>query len=369
MRILYLITGLGMGGAEKVVAGLADAFAAKGHVVCIAYMTGSALVLPSNKNIRIIDLKIVSKLHTLGAFLKLRQLIKDYRPDVLHSHMVHANIFARIVRLTTPINLLISTAHSTNEGGKLRMLGYRLTDRLADISTNVSEGAVAAMIAAKATKLGRMIAVHNGIQTDTFYFNNDTRVQLRQALAIHEDTRLILAVGRLVDAKDYSNLLRAVSQLPLQTFKYQLCIAGDGQDRAYLEKLASDLGISDCVRFLGMRHDVADLMSAADVFVLSSAWEGFGLVVAEAMACERVVVATDCGGVREVLGRAGYLVKPKDSHALAQSLQVALQLTASQSAALGRAARQRVISMYSLNSVVKKWLRIYNETPKSKLKN
>jgi len=123
--------------------------------------------------------------------------------------------------------------------------------------------------------------------------------------------------------------------------------------------LAVQLGVADRIRFLGVRHDVAGLMSASDVFVLSSAWEGFGLVVAEAMACERVVVATDCGGVREVVGEAGYLVKSKDAKALAQALQTTLQLPATQSATLGRAARQRIVALYALDTVVAKWLKLY----------
>ena len=360
MKILLLITGLGMGGAEKVVTSLADALAAKGHDVCIAYMTGVAVVLPANASIEVVNLGMVAKTDVLSAFFKFRRLILDFQPDVVNSHMVHANILARLVRLVTPMARLISTAHSSNEGGNLRMLAYRVTDRLADISTNVSEEAVAAFIQTKASRSGRMIAVHNGIATDKFRFSADARVNLRQSLLINENCRLILAVGRLVDAKDYATLFHAIAQLPVHTFNYQLCIAGDGPLREALGALTVELGIANRVRFLGVRHDVANLMSAADVFVLSSAWEGFGLVVAEAMACERVVVATDCGGVREVVGEAGYLVKPKDASALAQALNTALQLSDNRSMDMGRSARQRVIDYYSLDAVVEKWLKIYN---------
>ena len=348
-----------MGGAEKVVTSLADALAAIGHDVCIGYLTGVAVVLPTNTSIQVISLGMVAKTDAVIAFFKLRRLIRDFQPDVVHSHMLHANILARLVRLTTPIARLISTAHSSNEGGKARMLAFRLTDALADMSTNVSAEAVEAFIKAKAVRPGRMMAVHNGIDTDAFAFKVAARVHLRHALSLDEDCRLILAVGRMQVAKDYPNLFYALAQLAVNGPNYQLCIAGDGPLRGNLEALTVQLGIADRVRFLGIRRDVAGLMSAADVFVLSSAWEGFGLVVAEAMACERVVVATDCGGVREVVGEAGYLVKPQDDRALAQALQTALHLPAMQSATLGRAARQRIVSMYALEPVVEKWLKIY----------
>ncbi|BCL76527.1 hypothetical protein JHS3_22630 [Jeongeupia sp. HS-3] len=100
-------------------------------------------------------------------------------------------------------------------------------------------------------------------------------------------------------------------------------------------------------------------MSAADLFVLSSAWEGFGLVVAEAMACERVVVATNCGGVAEVIGKEGILVPVKDSQALAAAINEALDWSVEQKRRIGQAARQRVVERFSLGAAVEKWLQLY----------
>ncbi|WP_290434374.1 glycosyltransferase, partial [Aeromonas caviae] len=94
-------------------------------------------------------------------------------------------------------------------------------------------------------------------------------------------------------------------------------------------------------------------------FVLSSAWEGFGLFVAEAMACERVVVATDCGGVKEVVGDAGFLVPPRDSQLLADALVKALSLPMAEKDKLKKLARSRVVESYSIDSVCEKWLSIY----------
>ena len=100
-------------------------------------------------------------------------------------------------------------------------------------------------------------------------------------------------------------------------------------------------------------------MSAADVFVLSSAWEGFGLVVAEAMAAERVVIATDSGGVAEVLGGNGFLVAARDSEALAESMQAAAALSDESANEYGRKSRQYIVEKFGLNSVVDRWEAIY----------
>lgn len=359
MRILLIITGLGMGGAEKVVTSLADALAEKGHSIFLVYMTGVALVTPNDLRVKVVGLDITSKANALSAFFKLRNIIRSFKPDVVHSHMVHANIFSRLTRLITPITRLISTAHSSNEGGRLRMWAYRLTGLLADVSTNVSAEAVDVFEKRKAVKPSRMIPVHNGIATSYFSFDATARSSIRAQLSVDADCRLILAVGRLHEAKDYPNLLHALVQLRAAGVTYKMCIVGNGPLRDKLQIMVSELELSHCVQFLGIRHDVPDLMSAADIFVLSSAWEGFGLVVAEAMACERVVVATDCGGVREVVGDAGFLVRPCDSSALADALQSALELPIVESARIGRAARQRVVERYSLDAAVGKWLEIY----------
>jgi glycosyltransferase involved in cell wall biosynthesis len=119
------------------------------------------------------------------------------------------------------------------------------------------------------------------------------------------------------------------------------------------------LGIENKVNFFGVQSKISDWMNGADVFVLSSAWEGFGLVVAEAMACEKVVVATDAGGVKEVLGDCGFLVPTRDSKLLSEALVRALALSSSEAQALGADGRQRVLTHFSLDFVVQRWLAIY----------
>ncbi len=359
MKIAFVITGLGMGGAEKIVTSLADALADKGHEVLIAYLTGAAIVVPTNPAIRLENLKVNSAWGMARAFFSLRRLLQRFQPDVVHSHLVHANILTRLLRPTLAMPRLISSAHNTNEEGRARMWAYRYTDRLADISTNVSDEAVAAFLDQKATGPGRMLTVHNGISTREFTFSPAERARVREELGVEPSTRLIIAVGRLNEQKDYPNLLQALARLDPGHPPIAVGIAGDGPLRQQLLAMTQALDLAGRVRFLGVRRDIPSLMSAADIFVLPSAWEGFGLVVAEAMACERVVVATDCGGVREVLGDAGFLVPPCQPLALALALGQALRLPDTEMASRGLLARQRVESYYSLDAAVDKWLNLY----------
>ena len=317
MKVVLVITSLGVGGAERLVTSLADRYAAIGHEVMLVRFHGEAELRPNDPRVRLENLDMRrSPWGVLVAMCRLRRLIRAFGPDVVNSHLVHGNLLTRLLRLVTPMPRLVSSAHNTNEEGRGRMLAYRLTDRLADISTNVSEEAVAAFVAQGALKPGRMLAIHNGIDTESFAYSPAARAQVRAELGLEETTPLLMAVGRLWEPKDYPNLLRAFASLEAGVVPPQLVIVGDGPLRDDLGTLTDSLDVADRVRFLGVRHDVPALMSACDLFVLSSAWEGFGLVVAEAMACRRPVVATDCGGVREVVGEAGFLVPPRDAQVL-----------------------------------------------------
>ena len=360
MRILVVITGLGVGGAERLVTGLADHFTALGHEVLLVFFHGELELSPSHSSVRVETLSMErTPSGVVSALWRFRKLITEFQPDVVNSHLVHANILTRLLRLVAPMPRLVSSAHNTNEQGRGRMLAYRLTDRLADISTNVSNEAVEAFEHQGALRPGRMVAIHNSIDIAVFTFNLAARERVRSELNLDKAVPLLLAVGRLRESKDYPNLLRAFASLEGSPVQPQLAIVGDGPLRGELEVMAKSLGVADRVHFLGVRHDVPALMAASDVFVLSSAWEGFGLVAAEAMACERPVVATDCGGVREVVADAGFLVPPRNSPALTEAMRRALCLSDGERERLGVAARARVVANFSLDAMANRYLAIY----------
>jgi len=361
LKVLLLITGLNMGGAECQVINLADRLSIAGHDVLLISLNGNVIVRPNNPKVHIECIGMNKSIFGfIKAYRRVRVLIRNFNPDVVHSHMVHANIFARLLRLTTPMPRLISTAHNTNDGGFVRQIAYKLTDFLADISTNVSKEAVESFIQKKVVVPGRMIAVYNGIDTEQFHFAPQAKNKLCHELSISENSSILLAVGRLTEQKDFPNLLNAFTKVINVHHELQLVIVGVGDLLISLQNQAEILGISPNVHFLGLRRDIPSLMSASDIFVLSSAWEGFGLVVAEAMACERLVVATDCGGVREVIGNTGDLVPPGDSDQLAKAIINAVSLPSEERDIRGKAARNRIITYYSMDATVSRWISIYN---------
>lgn len=352
MKLLFLITGLGLGGAEKVVCDLADQMILIGHTVKIAYLTGEVLVRPTYSQIELIPLKLNSISDLLNASKRYKKLVKEYKPNVIHAHMVHANIFARINRVGCRIPKLICTAHNSNEGGKLRMLAYRFTNHLSDVNTNVSEEATASLISKGAFNKNNLITVYNGVNLSKFKLFNANK---------KNDELMVLSVGRFNEQKDYPNLFRAIKSLKDNNLleKVKFYIAGDGELRPQLEDLIEGLGINNNIVLLGKRSDIPELLNQADYFVLSSRHEGLPTVVIEAMACETFVVATDCGGSAEILGETGILVPTENSDALVKALEMAMSLTKDQIRANGKLARQRVEELFSLDASVNKWLALY----------
>ncbi|MCU4438648.1 glycosyltransferase [Acinetobacter lwoffii] len=352
MKILYIVTGLGLGGAEKVVCDLADQISTLGHEVKIAYLTGEVLVRPKDINVDILPLSLNSLYGLYSASKKYKKLIQDFQPDVVHAHMIHANIFARINRIGCAIPKLICTAHNSNEGGKLRMMAYRLTNFLSDFNTNVSQEATESLISKGAFNKNNLTTVYNGIDLSKFKLSKIDK---------KNDEMMILSVGRFNEQKDYPNLFKAIKILKdnnlIENVKFY--VAGDGALRPYLEKTIEDLGINNNIVLLGKRSDIPELLNQADFFVLSSRHEGLPTVVIEAMACETFVVATDCGGSAEILGETGILVPPQNSEALAEALKEAVNKTALEIQENNLKARQRVEELFSLEKSVENWLKIY----------
>lgn len=361
MKICLVITSLGLGGAQKQVCDLSDEYIKLGHEVLLISLTGSIVIQPK-KRLEIVELKLTKNpLSFINACRLYLKEIKKFSPDVIHSHMVHANIFSRLMRLLVPVNKLISTAHNTNEGGKVRCLAYRFTDKLSDLSTNVSKEAVLAFEKNGSVPIGKMRTMHNGINLDEYKSNIDNHkiVKLRNELNLSLDDKILLSVGRLSVQKDYPNLLNAFHLLSEKRDDCHLVIIGDGELEQDLKKLSCELKIDSHVHFLGFRNDISDWLNCADLYVMSSRWEGLPLVIIEAMACETLIVATDCGGVKEALGDYPYLVPIDNALSLSVAINNALSLSYDNVNKIQQSLRNRAIEKFSLDSQVNKWLDIY----------
>ncbi|QEZ45141.1 glycosyltransferase [Cupriavidus oxalaticus] len=357
MRIMLLTTGLRLGGAEQQVAALARQFVTLGHAITVVSLTPDCEVdLPNG--IQTLRLNVhKTPLSMATALCRVRRLVQTWRPDVIHAHMIHANLFARLLTRICTVPITICTAHSYREGGALRMLAYRLTDRWSDLTTHVSTDGRRRMIELGAAAAERIIVIPNGIDTNHFRPSPEFRTETRASLGVGGDEQLIVNVGRLVPEKAQSVLLDAFSMIATQT-DAKLMIAGDGPIRASLEGQIARLRLSGRVSLLGKRHDIPALLNAADLFVLSSEIEGMPLVVGEALACGCPVVATDASGVADLLAGTGKPVRRGNVQGLAQAMYEALRK--GRGRVIEQVERhQHIASNFGIEAIAKQWLHCY----------
>lgn len=358
MKILYVITGLSLGGAEKVVVGLADKMVQLGHQVKIAYLTGEVKVRPQTPEIEVIYLGLESWGSFISACRRYWDVIRNYEPDIVHAHMVHANIFTRLNRLVCHVPKLICSAHSSNEGGRIRMLAYKYTNFLSNYNTNVSQSAVDAFVDSGCFIRENIHAVYNGIDLNRFKMSID-----KHAYTSFSPSEVnFLSVGRLADAKDYPNLIRAIYLVKKQTNKnVRFYIVGEGTVRLEIEGMIQQLDLFGQVTLLGARSDIPELLNQADFFILSSKYEGLSTVLIEAMACQCFVITTDCGGSAEIIGDTGILVETENSEKLAEAIIKALELPEEYVYENNQRARKRAEEKFSLEKSIQVWLDIYEK--------
>jgi glycosyltransferase involved in cell wall biosynthesis len=364
MRVLFLSTSMGMGGADSQLLSAARELRARGHEVRIVSLTplGPMGLEARDAGIPTESLEMRRGRPDPRGLIRLARLARRWRPDVVHSHMVHANLMARALRLVAPVPALVSTIHNIYEGGRLRMAGYRLTNGLVDRMTIVSQAAFDRFVAERIVPARLLRVVPNGVDTARFRrLPAGTRDAVRRSLGVGDEF-LWLAVGRFEVAKDYPNMLRAFAAVQAQEPRAILVLVGRGSLQAETEALARELGVT-AVRFAGVRSDVPEVMSAADGYVMSSAWEGMPMVLLEAAAAGLPIVATRVGGNHEVVlhERSGLLVPPSDHAALGAAMLRLCRMPEPERRAMGERGREHIRARYDLARVAERWEGMYRE--------
>lgn len=382
MKLLFLITGFDYAGAENQVLLLCRELRARGCEVRLVTMIPPVAYLEELKElgVDVVSLGMKKGVPDPRAILRLVNWIRRMRPDVVHSHLVHANILARVTRLFVRIPYLVCTAHSVNEGSWRREMLYRLTDPLGDLLTNVSREAVRGYIERRIAPARKIRLMENGIDLSRFCGDEGGRLRLRAELGVTGEGGVQpavdgpspfvwLAAGRFVPEKDYPAMLQAFADARKSFPDSVLWIAGIGPERLPVEQQAAELGLSDNVRFLGIRTDIPALLHAADGFVLSSKWEGLPIVLLEACAGRLPIVATAVGGNAEVVldGVNGYVVPPEEPAALTRAMERVMALPPGERRAMGERGREHAAANYEMSRVAGKWIELYEQASGRKL--
>ena len=347
MRILHVIQEMRTGGAERIVVSLARGAAAAGHEVAVASAPGE--LLAEIGEAPHFDMPIVGRRARAvpAAVLDLRRPLRRWRPDIVHCHNPGMGVVTSIVTLRGRRPPALVSVHGVPDEDWAKTARLLRLARLPAVACG--PGVQAAL-----DEHGLRVAatIWNGVSPAP---RPADRAQLEREWNLPVDYALLLAVGRLVPAKNHQLALRALVDIPNAT----LAIVGDGPLAAELMQQAQAAGVGDRVVLAGLRNDARALMGAADVVVVSSRSEGLPMVVLEALAAGTPVVATAVRGIRELLthDQDSLLAEPGDVDGLAAA--VVRVLSDRELAARITAAGRALAAAHSDEAMVTAFLELY----------
>ena len=375
IKVVYVITALNVGGAEMMLYRMLGTLDRKSFDVTVISLMDKGPVgkmIEDDLQIPVQSIGMKRGRDALRAVFSLGRMIKACKPQVVHTHMVHANLLTRVVRLFYRFPILICTIHNIEEKGsrksaRWRVLTYRLTDFLCDYTSQVSRAGLEKYIANKAVSKEKIAFVPNGIDLSHFVVETAKTEKLRKELGL-EGKYVFLAVGSLTAQKDYFNMLEAFFELNKKHPDTVLIVVGGGPLEEDLLRRTQDLNLDHVVFFLGFRNDIPVLMNMADAYIMSSAWEGLPIVLLEAAACRLPIIATDVGGNREIVinQKNGFLVPSKNPQTLARAMIELKKMPKDAQRKMGNMGYNHVNVNYAIEKITHKWEDIYATMVKNK---
>lgn len=365
-RLLWLIDSLTVGGAESLVVPFARRLNRERwelFVVTMKTIAGNPIETRlRGEGVHVTNLH-ARNLRDLRAFRRLLQFVRENGVELIHAHLTYAAIWASVLSRLTSVPT-VATLHVAPPRGSWRKA---VRDRLMRLALNrwaarvisVSEALRGQLLARGGLRASRTAVVHNGIEIDRFAGDRAaSRARLERELRIPPGLPLLAVVSVLRPGKGIDVLIEAVRSLP----ECRVLLVGDGPMRSSWTAAAVDAGVADRFVWAGFRTDVEQLLPGCDLLVHPTLEDAFPTVLLEAMAAGLPVVASDVGGVPEIVrpGRTGSLVPPGDARQLSTAIEVLLRAP-SRRQSMGEAARERVSEHFSTEAWIARLESVYGE--------
>jgi glycosyltransferase involved in cell wall biosynthesis len=334
IRVAFFLPSLGGGGAQRVIVNLANYYVRQGIAVDLLLVKNQGAYFPLLDSR--VNLVILGCSRVAFSLIYLLRYLKKARPNSLLVTMPHVSIVAILAKLICGLsfkliirqpNYLSLNTGKINYFTRLLVKLICLLFNRADSIIAISQGVAKDLNSYGVIDSDKISVIYNPIFSGSILNQAEQKIQHQWISNGHRDYALIIAVGRLVRQKNFSMLIDAFHKL-LRQQNARLIILGEGPLKSELQAKINSLGLSWCIELLGFSDNPYAYLKRADVFVLSSLWEGFGNVLVESLALGTPVVSTDCpSGPAEILqdGKYGILVENNNSDALAAGMLKALR--------------------------------------------
>jgi glycosyltransferase involved in cell wall biosynthesis len=380
MKILHIIVGLSNGGAETMLYKLLSRMDKSVFTNQVVSMTTKGPMADKIEalGIGVRALGMRRGVPDLRAVWKLRQLIRENKPDVIQTWMYHADLLGGVAAWMSGKAPVVWNIRHSNLDPKVNKKTTLWTARVcALLSKEIPRRIVCCSEASRRAHeaIGydqdKLLVIPNGFDLDTFQPNSEGRRVVNRLIGDSvnrsvgwergERTLVVGMMARFDPQKDHRNLVQAAKVLKGREVdcRFVLCGNGINANNAQLAGWIRDAGVEDRFALLGLRDDIPKITAGLDIACLSSAGEGFPNVLGEAMACEVPCVATDVGDCADIVGDTGRIVPPRNPEALAGAICELIEMGHEGRKQLGRGARERVRERYELGDVVRKYEDIY----------
>ena len=367
LRILHIQKVAGIAGSENHLLTLLPALRENGFEPTMLVLAGRgdrpASFITSMKS-RGIDCEMISMRDNLDPLLPIRlvQFMRAHPSHLVHTHLIHADLYGTLAARLAGVPAVVSTKHGYNPWRAKRF--YACLDRLAsffqDRIITISDALLHWLVKVEGLRPEKLSTIHYALERDRF------RPSVSADLSLEVSPPVIGTISRLIHQKGIHVLLKAFAACNKTHPSSSLVVIGDGPERSNLENLARKLGLGNRVHFLGHRADAHRILPQFNIFAFPSFGEGFGLVLLEAMACSKPVVASDVMSIPEIVqqGKSGLLVPAQDVSALAEALDTLIEDPELRDR-FGKAGFQRVRTEFTVERMVRKTAEVYQEASQS----
>ena len=369
MKILYVIGGLGVGGAERQLLYLVDGVARLADVTVVSLSGSDVALLPEFERLAGVQTVLCPKRPGLDLLLipRLVAMLRRERPAIVHTYLRTAGYWGRVAACLAGVPIRIAGERSIEiERGRLANLLDRMlssvTDRVVVNATAIQDY----LVRRERLDPAKIEVIRNGVPVSQALLEPEVRT-MRRELGIGEFEYVVAFIGRLGPEKNPGLFLEMARAVLRRGLKCGFLLVGDGPLRATLTDQTRALGIQEAVRFTGVRSDVPRILGVVDLLVLTSDREGLPNVILEALAAGVPAVATNVGGVCELLadGVTGYVVSPRDLSTLVNRV-IGMLNDKGFRAECGRRGQEYVQSHLSISVMVDHTVALYNTVLRSR---